>query len=311
MKFYRFLADIANDAAFMLDVLSPSLPAYARIPALCTASACRAVCGVCGGSSKAILSAHFARAGNIGELNAKDGSQETVVSLVGMWAGGIVVSRVEGATATWVWMMGLLVVHLWANRMAVWSVRLKTLNRGRAGMVFERLLEGRRDVSVEDVGREENLFVGGDAIRLQGEIEGYCTFVGLEELLASLKHSLQLQKRSEKEEGTLLSRLLQVFEGEEYLLWLDGRSSQVLILLKVRATTETQVKAWCHAVRLTHLLARFKPGEKSALDIFTETLQDNGRHWKEWKSQLEESGWDIANSVLAVSAGSRIQVDIN
>ena len=63
VKFYRFLADVVNDAAFVLDVLSPSLPAVARVPALCTASACRAVCGVCGGSSKAILSAHFCAGG--------------------------------------------------------------------------------------------------------------------------------------------------------------------------------------------------------------------------------------------------------
>ena len=102
------------------------------------------MCGVCGGSSKAILSAHFARAGNIGELNAKDGSQETVVSLVGMWIGGLVVSRVDDGWGTWVWMLGLLGVHLWANWMAVRSVRLKTLNRGRAGMLFGRLLGGQR-----------------------------------------------------------------------------------------------------------------------------------------------------------------------
>ncbi|RMZ90272.1 hypothetical protein DV736_g2502, partial [Chaetothyriales sp. CBS 134916] len=91
VKFYRFFADVVNDLAFVLDVLSPSLPApLLRVPALCLASACRAICGVCGGSSKAILSAHFATRGNIGELNAKDGSQETVVSLLGMWVGGLV-----------------------------------------------------------------------------------------------------------------------------------------------------------------------------------------------------------------------------
>lgn len=45
VKFYRFLADIVNDVALVIDVMSPSLTTYARVPALCVASACRAICG--------------------------------------------------------------------------------------------------------------------------------------------------------------------------------------------------------------------------------------------------------------------------
>ena len=114
-KGYRLLADIVNDLAFVMDCLSPSLPKAIRIPFLCAASMCRAVCGVAGGSSKAILSAHFAKNNNIGELNAKDSSQETVISLVGMWVGGLVVSRVHGVFATWIWLLSLLALHLTTN----------------------------------------------------------------------------------------------------------------------------------------------------------------------------------------------------
>lgn len=42
--------------------------------------------------AKASLSAHFATQGNLGELNAKDSSQETVISLLGMLVGTLVVS---------------------------------------------------------------------------------------------------------------------------------------------------------------------------------------------------------------------------
>jgi len=42
--------------------------------------------------AKASLSAHFATKGNLGELNAKDSSQETVISLLGMLVGTLVVS---------------------------------------------------------------------------------------------------------------------------------------------------------------------------------------------------------------------------
>jgi hypothetical protein len=68
---YRLAADVFNDVAMILDCLSPLIgPRSARIAVLSGAGVLRALCGVSGGSSKASLSAHFAKWGNIGELNA-------------------------------------------------------------------------------------------------------------------------------------------------------------------------------------------------------------------------------------------------
>ena len=83
-KRYRLLADVFNDAAMVLDCLSPAFPRSIRVGILSASSVLRALCGVAAGSAKASLSKHFARCGNLGELNAKDSSQETVISLVGM-----------------------------------------------------------------------------------------------------------------------------------------------------------------------------------------------------------------------------------
>ncbi|KAG9569588.1 DUF647-domain-containing protein, partial [Aureobasidium melanogenum] len=69
-KLYRLLADILNDAAMILDCLSPVFPKPMRVMILATGSVLRSLCGVAAGSSKASLSAHFARWGNLGELNA-------------------------------------------------------------------------------------------------------------------------------------------------------------------------------------------------------------------------------------------------
>lgn len=67
---YRLLADIFNDAAMILDCLSPAFPRPGRVLVLSFSSTLRALCGVCAGSAKASLSAHFATKGNLGELNA-------------------------------------------------------------------------------------------------------------------------------------------------------------------------------------------------------------------------------------------------
>ena len=69
-KRYRLAADIFNDTAMILDCLSPAFPKAFRVLILSTSSVLRALCGVAAGSSKASLSAHFARWGNLGELNA-------------------------------------------------------------------------------------------------------------------------------------------------------------------------------------------------------------------------------------------------
>ena len=69
-KMYRLAADIFNDAAMILDCLSPAFPRTSRVLLLSLSSILRALCGVAAGSSKASLSAHFATQGNLGELNA-------------------------------------------------------------------------------------------------------------------------------------------------------------------------------------------------------------------------------------------------
>lgn len=69
-KMYRLAADILNDTAMVLDCLSPAFPRPVRVVVLSFSSVLRSLCGVCAGSSKASLSAHFAKRGNLGELNA-------------------------------------------------------------------------------------------------------------------------------------------------------------------------------------------------------------------------------------------------
>lgn len=70
-KRYRLAADVFNDAAMLLDCLSPFFASKSvRVAVLAGGSVLRSFCGTAAGSAKASLSAHFARDGNLGELNA-------------------------------------------------------------------------------------------------------------------------------------------------------------------------------------------------------------------------------------------------
>ncbi|KAK3069921.1 hypothetical protein LTS18_000192, partial [Coniosporium uncinatum] len=69
-KMWRLAADIFNDTAMVLDCISPVFPKPFRVVIWTLSSILRALCGVAAGSAKASLSAHFAKWGNLGELNA-------------------------------------------------------------------------------------------------------------------------------------------------------------------------------------------------------------------------------------------------
>ncbi|KAI0205580.1 vitamin B6 photo-protection and homoeostasis-domain-containing protein [Astrocystis sublimbata] len=156
-KYYRFLADILNDSAMFLDVLSPALPGPAKVVALCMSGVLRALCGVSGGSAKASLSAHFAKSGNLAELNAKDGSQETVISLLGMLAGSVFVRFVQSRFAVWLWTMTLVGIHLWTNYQAVRSVQMRTLNKQRATLLYTEFMRSGRVLRPDQVAVKERI----------------------------------------------------------------------------------------------------------------------------------------------------------
>ncbi|KIX94894.1 uncharacterized protein Z520_09203 [Fonsecaea multimorphosa CBS 102226] len=270
VKFYRFFADIVNDMAFILDCLSPGLPLLGRICTLCVSNACRAICGVAGGSSKAILSSHFAKEGNIGELNAKDGSQETVVSLVGMWAGGLLVSKVQGTFETWCCLIPLLAMHLWANWKAVKSVRLTSLNKDRATMLFSALLQGRVK-GLNEIGEEEPILGLGKILRAFTDQNAFQVGVSVNKFLQHLPGDVNNSPRKYNH----FAQLLSVFQGEDYLLWYDVQSNQGFVLLKESAKGDTQAKALCHLLRISmQLKATTKPAILSQQHDLAQTHQD-------------------------------------
>ncbi|KAI0765221.1 vitamin B6 photo-protection and homoeostasis-domain-containing protein [Fomes fomentarius] len=156
-KTYRLLADIFNDAAIILDTLSPYLATISlspsspyvipttnsplRIVALCLSGASRALCGAVAGGSKAALTVHFASAGekpgDVGDLSAKDGSKETVLALLGMLCGTVVVQYVHGPRETWAVLFVLVFCHLATNVMAVRVISMRSFNRQRASIAWE------------------------------------------------------------------------------------------------------------------------------------------------------------------------------
>ncbi|MCJ1389346.1 hypothetical protein MMC18_002202 [Xylographa bjoerkii] len=315
-KMYRLLADVFNDIAMVLDCLSPALPKVPRVMLLSVSSVLRALCGVAAGSSKASLSAHFAKWGNLGELNAKDSSQETIISLLGMLAGSLVVSYVKSPIATWSWLILLLSIHLAMNHAAVRAVSLHTLNRQRANIVISTMLDQNKALTPDEVSVQERIFERDGVLRWRGtRIIGKAIIgVSLQRAVGFLgqPHSVTGSVRSPSVE---LERLVNMFQDEEYLLWYERSRHLAMIVLKEQASPQSQLKGWSHALLMAQRhasedTASAKPksmGEET-LQRLQETLREMSVRWKQSLIVLEESGWDLNTASLETTSSTRIHL---
>lgn len=324
-KMYRLAADIFNDTAMVLDCLSPAFPKPARVMVLSFSSCLRALCGVCAGSAKASLSAHFAKKGNLGELNAKDSSQETIISLLGMLAGSAVVSWVTAPTATWVTLIALLSIHLGTNYSAVKAVSMTSINRQRANIILDHMLSSETPakgvLSPRDVSEQERIFEKDGVLRLDGKVLGYCRIgVSMQTLLSRINTADPTQSGALTAMPIKVADLLDVFASEGYILWIDGSlrpnviSREVLVVLKKECTALDQLKAWMHALLLVHRAdGRATTSSRRAekihadmrLDELNTTLELRQHLFDHHVPALKSKGWDLDIAALETKAGVR------
>ncbi|CAG5123515.1 unnamed protein product [Candidula unifasciata] len=129
-KRWRLFADVLNDFAFFLDIMSPAFGSYFTL-VVCASGICRSIVGVAGGATRAALTQHQARRNNMADVSAKDGSQ-TLVNLA---------EQICIFTS----------LHLFANYKAVTSVRMETLNQARLHLILTHYLETDQLLDVKTV----------------------------------------------------------------------------------------------------------------------------------------------------------------
>ncbi|KAK1231670.1 hypothetical protein PQX77_005211 [Marasmius sp. AFHP31] len=281
-KTYRFLADILNDTAIVLDTLSPflaslplliSLPEVIPIPfrvyTLCLSSSLRALCGISAGGSKTAISLHFATplegTGNIGDLNAKDSSKETVLGLVGMLLGTVVVPYLTTPFSTYSTLFLLVGLHLGFNFAAVRGVKLRTLNRQRTSLAWcgyqGSVDNGNAQApSPSEIAGIESIFHEPSTLRDDsGNLLGHCTIGSSIGVILS-KSSTSL----------VSSTVLDALKDERYILWFDpgclsslstagsivSSTPRLHIFLRDGHRPSDHLKAWIHATEVARLVRR-------------------------------------------------------
>jgi len=151
-RFWRLVADVLNDAALMLDILSPAFP-RAFLALVCVSSVLKAVVGVAGGATRMALTQHQARQFNHADVAAKDGSQETAVNLAALLAGLALLPAVHGQPG-WVWavFVAATLAHIYANYRAVKAVVMESFDEQRLRLLAAVLDERGGAASPADIG---------------------------------------------------------------------------------------------------------------------------------------------------------------
>ena len=154
VKEFRLFADFINNVALTLDMLAPYSPSLLLVTSASTV--CKTLCGLSAAATKASITHYFATTGNMADLNAKEATQETLVSLIGMLLGVSLARQLqqlehedsqdnEMTTSTsqiiqWAVFALLTAIHMWANLKGVYLLRLSTLNRQRAELVLRTMI---------------------------------------------------------------------------------------------------------------------------------------------------------------------------
>jgi hypothetical protein len=220
-------------------------------------------------------------------------------------------------------MIALLAVHLGMNYLAVKAVSMRTLNRQRANLVFCSLYEkffqskdSKADSLVgfptpDEISVQERVFERDGVLRGQGDkILGYCQ-IGVP-LRAILDLFGQPDETTRSYTGTTpqnISKLMDIFQDEGYILWYDEPRKRFLICLKFPSNTETQLRAWMHALFMAVQIQSGLKG-KAVIDVIGNTRREFRTRMEKYKilESLGEVGWDLDTAALETLSGTRIRI---
>ncbi|KAL3995165.1 Vitamin B6 photo-protection and homoeostasis family protein [Acanthocheilonema viteae] len=154
-KQWRLIADCFNDLAFCLDLTTPIFPDF-FMPIICLSSVVRAIVGVAGGATRTTVINHQAISDNVGDVAAKDGSQETLINVFALLCSLLLLPVVSGNVLC-IWLLFCLFtfIHLYGNYRAVKSLQFKTLNQSLLRIIVKNYIEARKTGTVSEVNNKE------------------------------------------------------------------------------------------------------------------------------------------------------------
>ena len=312
VRAWRLFADVANDIGLTLELFAPLVPSH-FLALSCAANAAKAVCGVAAGATKVAVSAHFARAAAlssaaggaaVAEVAAKEGTQETAMTLTGLALGYVLAQALNASLlAQWLSFILLTAVHVAANYAAVRVLALATLSRTRATLLADTWSRHQGRVaalpSPLDTRNAEPTWpvqwlrgwgerVDGGRVRLGVSVDVLAAVAGRQPGVDTLREDTEWTSRvtmllPDGSAATLVSAPAVASSAGDYALFAHS-GSEYAVAFGPRATVRMMLRGWTAASR-------------GWVGVEATTFIDS----------LDIAGWDTVNSALE-EEGYRIDV---
>jgi hypothetical protein len=150
IKEWRLFADLINDFALSLDLLTPFFPSSYHLLLLSFSAIGKTMCGISANSTKLCITNHLCLHDNEADVNTKENSQETAICLIGLIL-GIGMSHVLVTTTTtttthtsssaYLVFLFLTSLHVYCNYYAIKCLQLRSINHTRGWLLFQASYE--------------------------------------------------------------------------------------------------------------------------------------------------------------------------
>lgn len=320
-KKWRLFADVLNDIAMFIELLLPFFMRYS-MAVLCVSTSMKALVGVAGGATRAAITQHQAIRGNMADVSAKDGSQETFVNLTASLIGILILAWSTKGVVMWSFFIILTILHIYANYKAVKCLRLKTLNSGRMTLLLRSYLTHESVLPPGFVNDNESVCLGrglndrelcGFEIVLGASLRS--VFVSgivsprdmrkLCDLYQRRKYFLvvDLQKRriyAAFQKGVVASDVIEAY----YHATLLGISSSTYLNIPIPILAESAVHRNSLCVRLRALILELCKGKGRdfcvPLEVHSKVDHIASTEFFRFLSDLREKGWSVTSHQLLV-----------
>ncbi|XP_010259877.1 PREDICTED: protein root UVB sensitive 3 isoform X2 [Nelumbo nucifera] len=267
-KMWRLVADLMNDIGMLMDLLSPLFPS-AFLVIVCLGSLSRSFTGVASGATRAALTQHFSLQNNAADISAKEGSQETVATMVGMVLGMLLARVTMGyPLAIWFSFLSLTMLHMYANYRAVRCLCLTTLNSERSSILIHHFIETGQVLTPKQASHMEHVLPVWRPKNAKLHKR-----VNLGVRVSSLNHQQMMD---------ILALPDSLYKKAKYLLMV--RNGVINIIIHKEATAADILQSFMHALVMANIMDKTK-------SVHAESRQWMDKHYEVFMTKLQTSGW--------------------
>nr|CAD7440120.1 unnamed protein product [Timema bartmani] len=257
-KKWRLAADFLNDLAICLELSVPLVMDYST-PLLCLSTSMKAIVGVAGGATRAAITQHQAIRNNMGDVSAKDGSQETLVNLCASFTGiailstlddnvyvslntlkrgaGLVLRIIYKPVYPWQLFLFFTCLHLFANYCAVRALHLVSFNAARLMLVLQAYMVSEIAPTPQCVNLKEPIILN-TGFR-EKDLCGYDIVLGSS--IAKLVKSNWIQANN-------LKFLTKFYRARKYLHILNKQQKKIYVVFRRNVTSSDILQGYFHAI---------------------------------------------------------------